>query len=495
MTEERAIFRVSRQSQAIAACVKGRRPPSAVRAAEPPEMLSLACDAALRLVECAREEILRRFDDGGIAFEMGDGERIVQLWGCIEFAVAVDGCQFNARLLDALPSARRLHVRPDLSQPIGRFTWTPLFDAVLAASGKEAGIDFPRVLPETRDYIAAVMRRTFRDYLDWNGLRRQVLRYLRPDPLVHSLTRRTFEDGIPTLDSFNWVAGRERELSRIAIERPALLPFLQLVSGSASGWPLRKFEEALHRAGIKSSARRKLERWGFAPFSAATFFGTAPHPVTLVAHYANLLDRLGIADAPPAMFTELVVRGLDFQAPDWYLQALLKEILALDEDDPYPPEFEETKAWLETRPSAPDRSQQRAGWRWIVTQSRRHRIACDTTANIPWATSGGEYVEGDYRVVPIRTLRELLEEAEAMRNCLGTMAEDCASGRIVLYSVRERRGDKRHACFSITWVPQPGFWQLLQIAGKRNAEASPALTDLALRVIATLAKPERYPGS
>jgi hypothetical protein len=419
----------------------------------------------------------------------------VQLWSCIEFEVAANGTQFNARLLEPMPLARPLHVKLDLSQPIGRFTWTPLFGAVLAAFEQRAGIDFPRLLPRTKEYIASIMRSTFRNYVDWNRLRRLALQYLRPDPLVHSLTRRTFEGGTAKLESFNWVAAHERELSRIAIERPALLPFLQLVAGHASGSPLRRFEDAVHRAGITSSARRKLERWGFAPFSEATFCESASHPVTIVAHYANLLDRLRIADAPPSMFTNLVVGGVGFHAPDWYLRALLKEILSLDEDDPYLPEFEDTMAWLATRPRAADRSQQRADWRWIVTQSRRHRIVCDKNADIPWTTPSGEYVDGDYRVVPIRSLRELLEEAEAMRNCLGTRAEDCARGYIVVFSIRDRRSDKRHACFSVTWVPKPGFWQLLQIAGKRNAEASPALTDLALRVIATLARPESCPGS
>lgn len=495
MTEEQPIYRVPRPSHAVAACVKGRRPTSPLPPPFPSGMPSFACEAAIRLVERAREEILRRFDQGGIAFDTADGSRIVRLWSCVEFEVSPGGTRFNARLLDPLPSASRLEAAFDLSRPIGRYTWTPLFNAVLAAFGKEAGIDFPNVLLETSNYIAAVMRRTFPGYVDWNQLRRHVLQFLRPDPLVHSLMRRTFEGRTAALDSFHWVAAHERELSRIAIDHPALLPFLQLVAGPASGAPLRGFEEAVHRAGITSSARRKLERWGYAPFCAATFFGTAPSPLTLVAHYANLLDRLRIADPPPFMFTEYVVRGVGFHAPDWYLRALLKEVLALDEDDPYLPGFADTKAWLATRPSPPDGTRQRVDWRWIVSQSRRHRLACDKTADAPWPIPGGEHVDGDYRVVPIRNLRGLLEEADAMRNCLGTMAEDCASGRIAVFSIRDRCSDKRHACFSVTWVPKPGFWQILQIAGKRNTEASTALTDLALRVRARLAKPERDPGS
>lgn len=450
MSEDPPIYRVSRQPQAIAACVKGPRPASALRSVAPQGMPSFECEAALQFVESAREEILRRFDEGGIAFETNGAGRVVQLWGCIEFEVAANGTRFNARLLEPLPLARPLQVKLDLSQPIGRFTWTPLFGAVLAAFEMRAGIDFPR---------------------------------------------RTFEGGTAMLESFNWVATHERELSRIAIERPALLPFLQLVAGHASGSPLRRFEEAVHRAGITSSARRKLERWGFAAFSEATFCETASHPVTIVAHYANLLDRLRIADAPPSMFTNLVVGGVGFHAPDWYLRALLKEVLTLGEDNPYLPEFEDTMAWLATRPRAPDPSQQRADWRWIATQSRRHRVACDKNADTPWTTPSGEYVDGDYRVVPIRSLRELLEEAEAMRNCLGTRAEDCANGFIVVFSIRDRRSGKRLACFSVTWVPKAGFWQLLQIAGKSNAEASAELTDLALRVRARLAKPGLDPGA
>ena len=72
--------------------------------------------------------------------------------------------------------------------------------------------------------------RTFDRCVEWNRLRRGVLGHLRLDPLVVSLTRRTFEGGMARLASFNWVARHVRELALVAAEHPRLLPFLQLVS-------------------------------------------------------------------------------------------------------------------------------------------------------------------------------------------------------------------------------------------------------------------------
>lgn len=412
-----------------------------------------------------------------------DGRRSVRLWDLLEFSVAQDGGDLRLEFLSRDPDMSGCLAHADLSQPIGGFAFPAALDPLLVSGCRAVGLS-PRCLPgPTGDFMRRVLGRTFRPYVQWNRLRRSVLQALAPDPLLVSLTRRAFEGGRASLHSFNWVARHVRELSLLAVERPRLLPFLQLVE-HAEGSPLANLDSALSASGMTASARRKLERWGFQPFSQATDFGTLEDRDTVIARYANLLDRLQVAREPTTMFTQLAMKGVRPDAPDWYLRALWDEVESLGDDideENYPVDFEVTATWLAASPPEPDENQKQAGWPWIVERAWEHHLRTDSACAQPWAVPCDDLAIGRYVVKPLRDLASLREEALTMRNCLETLEAGCRAGKLAAFSVRE--GGRRVACLSIARITEPTpSWAVHQVAGKANAPAAKDIADVAMQV-------------
>jgi hypothetical protein len=103
--------------------------------------------------------------------------------------------------------------------------------------------------------------------------------------------------------------------------------------------------------------------------------------------------------------------------PDWFLHAALAEVRRLEEDDPEdccPLDIEDAMAWLASRPPHPDENQRRAGWDWIGAQAWKHRLA--------------------------------------------KYGDDCAEGRIAVFSIREASSSqlKRIAERVAAKIGQPG---------------------------------------
>lgn len=376
---------------------------------------------------------------------------------------------------------------------------------ILVAAARECGLH-PKTLPgPTGMYIRRVFARTFNRCVDWNRLRRGVLRHLRLDPLVVSLTRRTFEEGYARLESFNGVARHVRELALVAAEHPRLLPFLQLVS-RVDGPPVETFERAVREAGITPSARRKLERWGYEPFSLASECCMMDGAIETLARFANLLDRLEIHEPPDPMFVELALRSGTDSTPDWFLRTLHETLVTpgvaslvtpgvarfvapggaiapMARGPIHAEDLNLLAAWIYTNPPLPDPHQQQS-WPWIVEQAWRHRALTDAAASEPWPVPSETLSIGGYDVVPVRCALDLRAEAEAMRNCLATYEEDCRAGIVAVYSIR--RGERRFADISLARVKDAGgFWQVMQVAGKGNREV-PEMAGVAMPVVQRL---------
>jgi hypothetical protein len=78
---------------------------------------------------------------------------------------------------------------------------------------------------------------------------------------------------------------------------------------------------------------------------------------------------------------------------------------------------------------------------------------------------------GALRVVPVRTLPDLVEEARVLRNCLTTLAGDCAEGLVAVFSIRTLDG-RRMGCFAMQPLPAPVCWEVFQVVGPANREAT-----------------------
>jgi hypothetical protein len=76
-----------------------------------------------------------------------------------------------------------------------------------------------------------------------------------------------------------------------------------------------------------------------------------------------------------------------------------------------------------------------------------------------------------------------------MRNCLKDYLLDCLGGQVQIYSIRDQLTGERMACFSVVRDAEGGPWELEQIAGIANAEASDEMAALALRLISEMERP------
>jgi hypothetical protein len=356
-------------------------------------------------------------------------------------------------------------------------------DPVLAAACREAGVS-PSILPEPRgNLVRNTLTHTFLHYVDWNRLRRSLLRFLAPDPLAMSLARRIFDDDSRTIENFNWVGRHARELALTAVEHPRLLPFLRLAS-SREGSPVANFDRIVADAGMTPSARRKLEEWGFDALSQAGEHVLFNDYLHMLAWIANLLDRLKYSGEADARFCYLAWSAAYGEGPDWYMRALLKEVShPVDEapDVDPPPDFMLTAQWIRSSPPEPDENQKRAGWPWIVARAREYQTVLDAMDQQPWPIPIDNLCVDECDVVAIRDIGALREEGDEMCNCLSTMADPCRHGRVAVFSIR-RRGE-RLACFSLVrGEGEPGApWKLQQIAGWANCPAGPELIEVALR--------------
>ena len=446
--------------------------------------------AVKRVIEVAFPRVVEHLALAPETWE-AEGRRGVWLWGLLEISVTTDGTDLRLDYISEDPDAERCAATANLTQPIGRFAFPAAMSPLLVAAARECGLQPKALAGAAGQYIRRVFSRTFHRCVDWNRLRRDVLRHLGLDPLVVSLTRRTFDGGVARLESFNWVARHVRELALVAAEHPRLLPVLQLVS-RLEGPPVDTFEQALREAGITPAARRKLERWGFDPFSMATGFCLREGAIETVARFANQLDRLGIHEPPHAMFVELAVRGGIDTAPDWFLRALHDEValLAEETDDPYPLDYELVAAWINSKPGLPDPHQQES-WPWIVEQAWRHRALTDAAARAPWPVPSDALSVAGYDVVPLRSALELRAEAEAMRNCLDTYEKDCRAGKVAIYSIRN--GARRLADLALARVKEEdGSWKLMRVAGKRNREV-PEMAVVATAMVRALTERRTHP--
>lgn len=77
---------------------------------------------------------------------------------------------------------------------------------------------------------------------------------------------------------------------------------------------------ALPKAGISPGALRRLERWGFEPFSYVPDHDKVDEGIAVMA---NMLEPLCPREPPPPEFLECIQSAELTDAPEWFLRALL----------------------------------------------------------------------------------------------------------------------------------------------------------------------------
>jgi hypothetical protein len=492
------------RTQYLKPFVKGPFPTQA-RFATWPRDLDRSLEAGAKaIVEECRELFASRLAKAPVGVARGD-LRSVYLWGLLRISTYENGRKFDARWTEEGTDTIAPLIWANLRRPISTLRWVDAFEPLLEAAYRARGWRFHR--PESVDrWIRLSLSSTFRRSIDFRAFRRSVLEFLSLDRLTLSIANRMFPDDAILSELFNWVARNSQTLALPAIERPRLLPFLWILSHESAkysgGDPIEAAERIYTEAGIERAAFRKLETWGWEGFSAARSHAEFTDCKETIAKLANSLHRLGIRGEPPELFMQIAGADLDgawanrrrleadAPLPDWYLLALYDE--CFDDDaavrliDGH--ELQRSRNWLrEMRPS-PDANQRRAGWSWIAAQSASDEFECEDGVRSTWPVHCADHEDGIHRVVAIRDLAALRQEAAAMKNCLARFHLACAEGMAVVFSIRVAETGERVACMSaIRRVDVKGAecWTLGQLAGRRNTRVD-GLQPLAERVVRRL---------
>lgn len=490
-------------------CLKTDRPPRTVELPRPsPAITSEWRHRLVAVLGRCHEEMVSALSFPPLAIA-NEEERHVHLWRAIHISIAADGRYMTCDVVNSDPAASAPRFSAELDEPIGPTSWMPAFDALLLRACRESGLDPASLPPTAARWMRKLLKLKFEHLVDFRTLRRVVRGFLAPDPLVSSLTHRVFNGYAgytASAGDFNWVADHEREIALAAIERPRVLPFLRLArSHDAAGDAVAATVELLLEAGMAPGALRALDRWGYAPFDQALDSCPFMDETQVIAEYANLLHRLGLKDAPPEIFTRLAAWAGTFEharmgerllgdaIPDWYLRALLDQIRYIRDrtgDECEPGDFHDTLWWLAREDRIePDSNQRRAGWRWIVSETKKAAQIRDDEPAPAWEVPCGEIVNGNLRIVPLASPGELDNEARALRNCLSSYAEACMLGDLSIFSVRNATSGERVACFSVKRTCGEGSvarWKLGSMAGKCNQPAPAPVPTLAREVVERL---------
>jgi len=132
-----------------------------------------------------------------------------------------------------------------------------------------------------------------------------------------------------------------------------------------------------------------------------------------------------------------------------------------------------------------DKNQIRQGWKYFerASEAWHQRIGTgeyvevDISAYPSWhcivetgmdAWMAAFPKESPYRIVPLTTPQQMLEESKAMRHCVVTYIENCIEGGTRIFSVRDAGSNLRFATAELSC--QAGQWKLVQLKGGANRE-------------------------
>ena len=125
----------------------------------------------------------------------------------------------------------------------------------------------------------------------------------------------------------------------------------------------------------------------------------------------------------------------------------------------------------------------KAGWPTLLRRQKAWSLeqalripSCNSALDAEWNPYIRRVEWGLYRFQALTTAAQLSEEGEAMQHCVGSYADYCRAGVKRVYSVRERKSDRRLATFAVGYIANAEGamgWEFDQISGVKNAEVLP----------------------
>jgi hypothetical protein len=146
-------------------------------------------------------------------------------------------------------------------------------------------------------------------------------------------------------------------------------------------------------------------------------------------------------------------------------------------------EFLPLLRWIRSTNPSFDKNQRRAGWHfWLNAYDQWLQLQTQSEKPMHWETASSlkplEY--GSYLALPLNKTSALIEEAEAMHNCLVDFDEDCANGIYLAFSIRERTTWRHIATLGLEL--NDGLWAIDQVLGYANKSVGHVLRRVALEI-------------
>jgi hypothetical protein len=168
------------------------------------------------------------------------------------------------------------------------------------------------------------------------------------------------------------------------------------------------------------------------------------------------------------------------------------------------PHLESVLDWFVATKPVLDKNQIKRGWNWLEKSSEEwhqnaelwglseRQINEYPSWNCALADRQDEWLsvippDSVYRVLPLTTPHQLLEESRMMRHCVVTYLEDCISGNVRIFSIR--------ACYSVERIAtvelfnRSGEWGVAQVKGKHNQDLVDRIYDSNELIAFALDKP------
>jgi hypothetical protein len=301
----------------------------------------------------------------------------------------------------------------------------------------------------------------------------------RPRPVGPLLNSRTV----------NIVWRNEQAFRQVARENPHLLPLLlSYIDRYPANRPVnimdpvKLIKHGLRESGLSEATWRYLSRHGSRLFRIPWEVTDGQGLFEVAIRFLEALQSAGLPPPPPPSVVKAFLHGYNAHCGNnarigkhFHARvnpvALRAGLLEADRRrqagavEGFAEEFLGVCWWSEWASNLLDENQTKAGWQWFVHRWREEedtKVLIEIYKPAQWLTRVGRFQMGQLVVVPLQSSEALIRESLAMRNCLHACIDDCESGDLEIYSVRDIGTGKRKGCIGFQF----------------EADGSPSIADM-----------------
>lgn len=393
----------------------------------------------------------------------------------------------------------------DLDRPLSDAAWTEAIRRELLCAIFHVDVAHPAPIGDYVEWAVTAMRdRLVRDG-DWRELDDGIAEDLGLEPLYVAIAR-----GIPvgpvtpaaSLAAYNRVVLHAAEYEQLLDDNDSLIPLYAACRDAkmfpATGEPLERLRGFLSANGLSPALWRRIAAPGRGGHYMSPAIVDPESPLASALGVLAIVDALGPEHDPPEWLVEATIARRMWPDAEAFCNttvvqwAAARRIAVLHQRaDPGQREAMREMIglvldWIADDDRVPAVEAIRsAGWFWFARRARIHckrRETAGIRSPVPF-----ERLEIDgHAVIGLADSLALWDEGVQMRHCAHRYAPECARGELLICSVRSR-GDPQSR-WTAAFERLPHGWRLDQLAGRMNAQPSPAARRIAEAVEAWLDK-------